>query len=46
LIGIRGWLLLGSVSCFVMGIAGFFIPALIHLEECKPEKVRQTLSKD
>jgi DHA3 family macrolide efflux protein-like MFS transporter len=40
LIGIRGWLLLGSVSCFVMGIAGFFIPALIHLEESKPEKVR------
>ncbi len=32
-IGIRGWLLLGSIGCFIMGIAGFFIPALMHLEE-------------
>lgn len=37
-IGIRGWLLLGSAGCFAMGIAGFFIPALIHLEKDKPEK--------
>jgi DHA3 family macrolide efflux protein-like MFS transporter len=46
MIGIRGWLLLGSVSCFVMGIAGFFIPALIHLEESKPEKASLPLTKD
>jgi DHA3 family macrolide efflux protein-like MFS transporter len=37
-IGIRGWLLLGSAGCFAMGIVGFFIPALIHLEKDKPEK--------
>ncbi len=31
-IGIRGWLLLGSGGCLIMGIAGFFIPALVKLE--------------
>lgn len=44
-IGIRGWLLLGSGGCFVMGIAGFFIPALIHLEKDKPEKVVMPLTE-
>ncbi|MCJ7520084.1 MAG: MFS transporter [Anaerolineaceae bacterium] len=34
-IGIRGWLLFGAVGCFTMGIAGFFIPALVHLEDSK-----------
>ena len=44
-IGIRGWLLLGSGGCLVMGIAGFFIPALIHLEENKPTKAAVPLAK-
>jgi DHA3 family macrolide efflux protein-like MFS transporter len=42
-IGIRGWLLFGAVGCFVMGIAGFFIPALVHLEDSKIEKTSQPL---
>lgn len=42
-IGIRGWLLFGAAGCFVMGIAGFFIPALIHLEDTKIEKPSQPL---
>lgn len=44
-IGIRGWLLLGSGGCLVMGIAGFFIPALIHLEENKPTKAAVPLAE-
>ena len=44
-IGIRGWLLLGSAGCFVMGIAGFFMPALIHLEDGKPAKASQSLTE-
>lgn len=32
-IGIRGWLLFGAAGCMVMGVAGFFIPALINIEE-------------
>ncbi|MDP2966036.1 MAG: MFS transporter [Pelolinea sp.] len=44
-IGIRGWLLLGSAGCFVMGIAGFFMPALIHLEDSKPAKASQPLAE-
>ena len=42
-IGIRGWLLFGAAGCFVMGIAGFFIPALIHLEDTKIEQPSQPL---
>lgn len=34
-IGIRGWLLFGAAGCLIMGIAGFFIPALVHLEDQK-----------
>jgi MFS transporter, DHA3 family, macrolide efflux protein len=44
LIGIRGWLLLGSAACLVMGVAGFFIPAFLHLEDDGSEKVAEPLS--
>ena len=44
-IGIRGWLLLGSVGCLVMGIAGFFIPALIQLETEKPASADASINR-
>ena len=41
-IGIRGWLALAAAGCFVIGVGGFFIPELIHLEDphYKPENLR------
>jgi MFS transporter, DHA3 family, macrolide efflux protein len=32
-VGIRGWLVFGALGCAVIGIAGFFIPELIHIED-------------
>jgi DHA3 family macrolide efflux protein-like MFS transporter len=44
-IGIRGWLLVGAAGCLIMGIAGFFIPALLHLEDQKNGADSAKLSK-
>ena len=44
-IGIRGWLLLGSIGCFLMGVAGFFISALIHLEDKNYQKAAVPLTE-
>lgn len=38
LIGIRGWLLFGASGCLAMGVAGFFIPELLNVEEESAEK--------
>ncbi len=32
-IGIRGWLLFGAVGCLIIGAGGFFVPALMNIEE-------------
>jgi len=32
-IGIRGWLVFGAIGCLVIGVAGFFTPSLIHIED-------------
>lgn len=32
-IGIRGWLLFGAAGCLVIGAGGFFVPALMNIEE-------------
>lgn len=32
-IGIRGWLLFGAVGCLVIGAGGFFVPALMNIED-------------
>lgn len=41
--GVRGWLTFGAIGCLLMGLAGFFIPALIQIEnpdfrELQPQK--------
>lgn len=33
LLGIHAWLLVGAIGCLGMGIGGFFIPAIVHIEE-------------
>lgn len=32
-VGIRGWLAFGALGCVVIGVGGFFIPELIHIED-------------
>ena len=32
-IGIRGWLLFGAAGCLVIGAGGFFVPALMNIED-------------
>jgi len=32
-LGVRVWYLVGGVGCVLMGIGGFFVPAIVHLEE-------------
>jgi len=32
-VGIRGWLVLGAAGCALIGIGGFFIPELVHIED-------------
>ena len=32
-VGIRGWLAFGATGCFVIGLAGFFTPSLVHIED-------------
>ena len=42
-IGIRGWLALAAAGCFLIGVGGLFVPALINLEDptYKPKNLRQ-----
>lgn len=37
-IGVRGWLFFGAFGCLVIGIAGFFIPSLVHIEDESHDK--------
>jgi len=32
-VGIRGWLMFGALGCAVIGVGGFFIPELVHIED-------------
>jgi len=32
-LGVPVWFMLGGLSCVVMGVAGFFVPAIMHLED-------------
>ena len=33
LVGIRGWLVFGAIGCFAIGVAGFFTPSLVQIED-------------
>lgn len=45
-IGIRGWLLFGAVGCLVIGAGGFFVPALMNIEDESRSKMTGILEKD
>ena len=48
-IGIRGWLALAAAGCFLIGVGGLFVPALVNLEDptYKPKNLRhQDLGQD
>ncbi len=45
-IGIRGWLGLGAAGCFILGASGFFIPALMLVEERGAELKSSTLQQE
>ena len=32
-IGVQAWYIVGGLVCVLMGIGGFFVPALVHLED-------------
>ena len=32
-LGVRSWYFVGGVACLVMGVACFFIPAIVHIED-------------
>ncbi len=34
-IGVQAWYIFGGLVCALMGVAGFFIPALLHIEDRK-----------
>ncbi len=35
-LGVQSWFIIGGVGCFVLGLSGFFIPVIVHLEEQRP----------
>jgi DHA3 family macrolide efflux protein-like MFS transporter len=37
-LGVQTWFIIGGVVTFMMGVAGFFIPAALNLEQGPPEK--------
>jgi DHA3 family macrolide efflux protein-like MFS transporter len=37
-IGIQAWFIVGGVMCSLMGLVGFFVPALMSLEKGHPDK--------
>jgi DHA3 family macrolide efflux protein-like MFS transporter len=36
-IGVRIWYVAGGIACMLMGVVGFFIPAVTHIEDGRPE---------
>ena len=47
-IGIRGWLAFGAIGCVVIGVGGFFVPALVKIEDGRPvpPSIDQELDQD
>jgi DHA3 family macrolide efflux protein-like MFS transporter len=41
LIGVRTWFVIGGVSLSLMGVSGFFIPAIMNLERDAPNVVSE-----
>jgi DHA3 family macrolide efflux protein-like MFS transporter len=35
-LGVRAWFIFAGVTCCLMGVSAFFVPAILHLEDQKP----------
>ncbi len=48
MIGVRAWYLAGGLACIAMGIAGFFLPSVMHIEDSTtaPEEAAPLVSTD
>jgi DHA3 family macrolide efflux protein-like MFS transporter len=49
MVGVRAWYLAGGLACISMGIAGFFLPSLMRIEEPPagaPEEAAPSVSTD
>jgi DHA3 family macrolide efflux protein-like MFS transporter len=44
LIGIRSWYWIAGIVTLIMGIAGFFIPAIMNLEESRDPEIVEVQS--
>ena len=42
-VGVQVWYIVGGVACLVIGVAGFFIPALMNIEEQKTQSAAQPM---
>jgi DHA3 family macrolide efflux protein-like MFS transporter len=36
-VGVRVWYIAGGIACTVIGVVGFFIPAVLHIEDGRLE---------
>jgi DHA3 family macrolide efflux protein-like MFS transporter len=41
-LGVRLWYVVGGVGCLMMGVGGFFVPAIVHLEDQPAASVPDT----
>jgi len=41
-LGVRLWYVVGGVGCALMGIGGFFVPVIVHLEEGRGHPARES----
>jgi DHA3 family macrolide efflux protein-like MFS transporter len=41
-IGVQAWYVVGGVVCALMGVAGFFTPALLHMEDDRGAAIKTT----
>jgi DHA3 family macrolide efflux protein-like MFS transporter len=40
-LGVRVWYVVGGLGCLSMGIGGFFVPVIVHLEDDRGASVRE-----
>lgn len=45
LVGPRTWYVMGAAACAVMGLSGFAVPAVLHIEERQPDRMSSELTE-
>jgi DHA3 family macrolide efflux protein-like MFS transporter len=46
MIGVRTWFMVGGITMIVMGMASFFIPAVVHIEDGRQAVAAQKLPEE